>query len=56
MPSNKEHLELTTPEVAQALVYRLKTVHGLSGSGLLTEARKILKTEMANLEASGKVK
>ena len=53
------HLELSTPELAQGLVYRLVSVHGLRGAALLSQARKILKAELANLESLeslGKVK
>lgn len=49
-------MEKSTPEIARELVVRLSTVHGLSGSGLLSHARKILKVEMVNLDSAGKVK
>jgi hypothetical protein len=47
----REHVDLTTPELAQGLVYRLMNVHGLRGASLLSQARKILKVELANLES-----
>ena len=52
----KEYHKRTTPELARGLVYRLHCVHGLSGSALLSQARKYLQTEMAKLEASQKGK